>query len=169
MRGTVRTVCISRSGSYEYHRLVLRDVCLSVKGNSSFEPCACGIFVGPRSHPTFLSSLATHLCSVALPLTLPNLSCTSSGAALILKPFSVRPISDANVLCGFHFPLLIGVGSSIILSTCSRDSPFISGTKKKTKATQRMQREPQRKKTLAPRLASPGPVPTRYGVMTAII
>jgi hypothetical protein len=87
----------------------------------------------------------------------------------MLNPFSVSPNSDANVLCGFHFPLFIGVVSSIILSTCSRDSPFISGTKKNTKETQRMQREPHRKKTFAPRLASPGPVPTRYGVMTAMI
>jgi hypothetical protein len=102
-------------------------------------------------------------------LTLPNRWWRSSADALMLMPFSVSPASAAKVVVGFHLPLFIGVDSSIILSTCSRDRPFISGTKKKTKLTQRRQSEPQMKKTLAPRLASPFPVPTRYGVMTAMI
>ena len=84
-------------------------------------------------------------------------------------PFCVRPISCAKVECGFHAADLRGVTSSNILSTCSSERPLVSGTRKYAKVRERQQREPQRKKTLAPRLASPFLVPTRYGVMTAMI
>ena len=62
-----------------------------------------------------------------------------------------------------------GVVSSNILSICSSERPLVSGTKKYAKEKEMQQRAPQRKKTLGPMLASPGSVPTRYGVMTVMI
>jgi len=54
----------------------------------------------------------------------------SSVGALMLNPFSVKPISCAKVECGTHEALCLAFTSSIILSTCSRDKPLVSGTRK---------------------------------------
>lgn len=87
--------------------------------------------------------------------------CTSSGGTLMLIPFCVKPISCAKVECGFQEAEFLGLVSSNILSTCSSDRPLVSGTRKYAKVRERQQREPQRKKTLAPRFASFLPSPTR--------
>ena len=84
-------------------------------------------------------------------------------------PFCVRPISSANVECGTHLAELRGFVSSNMRSTCSRESPLVSGTRKYAKEKERQQSEPHKKNTLAPRFASPLFVPTRYGVMTPMI
>ena len=85
--------------------------------------------------------------------TLPFLSTSStiSGASV---PLSVRPISAAKVLCGTHLAEFLGVVSSIIRSTCSRERPLVSGIKKYAYMKQQTQRAPQTKNTLGPRLPS---------------
>lgn len=83
------------------------------------------------------------------------LLCTSSTS--LLTP------SSAYSACGTHLWLVLGVVSSNILSTCSRLSPFVSGTKKYAKTTHKVHVEPQTKKTFA--LRFPWLASTMYGVM----
>ena len=62
-----------------------------------------------------------------------TLSVSVAGLPAKAMPFSVRPISWANVLCGTHLVDVRGVVSSNILSICSRERPLVSGTKKYAK------------------------------------
>ena len=52
---------------------------------------------------------------------------TSSGATSRARPLCVRPISSAKVEWGFQAAECRAFVSSIILSTCSRERPLVSG------------------------------------------
>lgn len=93
--------------------------------------CACHEQHPKKSQPETNTGISSNLELIEIQTV--DFSSTvwgTSSACPIGTPFSVRPISSAKVECGTQFLDVRGVVSSNILSTCSRERPLVSGTRK---------------------------------------